>query len=52
MSDRVNSKLLGMSKVVSNDSARRAPLKMDEIPGVEWLQKHLHSCYEPLLKTP
>jgi hypothetical protein len=52
MSDRVNSKLLGMSKVVSNDSARRALLKMDEIPGVEWLQKHLHSCYEPLLKTP
>ena len=51
MSDRVNSKLLGMSKVVSNDSARRALMKMEETAGIEWLQKHLHYCYEPLLKT-
>ncbi len=52
MSDRVNSKLLGMSKVVSDDSARRALKKIGEEPGIAWLQEHLHSCYEPLLKTP
>ena len=52
MSDRVNSGLLGMSKVVSDDSARRALKKIDEDSGIDWLQKHLQSCYEPLLKTP
>jgi len=52
MSDRVNSKLLGMSKVVSDDSARRALMKIEESAGIDWLQKHLQSCYEPLLKTP
>lgn len=52
MSDRVNSKLLGMNKVVSDDSARRALGKIDEKAGIAWLQKHLQSCYEPLLKTP
>ncbi len=51
MSDRVNSSLLGMNKVVSDDSARRALLKIDEKEGVRWLQKHLYSCYAPLLKT-
>jgi hypothetical protein len=52
MSDRVNSSLLGMSKVVSNDSARRALQKIEEQPGIAWLQAHLQSCYAPLLKTP
>lgn len=52
MSDRVNSKLLGMSKVVSDDSAPRALMKIEESTGVNWLQKHLQSCYEPLLTTP
>jgi hypothetical protein len=52
MSDQVNSKLLGMNKVVSDDSARRALHKMNEASGIDWLQKHLQSCYEPLLKTP
>jgi hypothetical protein len=52
MSDRVNSSLLGMSKVVSNDSARRALQKIEEQPGIAWLQTHLQSCYVPLLKTP
>jgi len=52
MSEQVNSKLLGMDKIVSNDSARRALHKMNENLGVSWLQKHLQSCYEPLLKTP
>ena len=52
MSDRVNSSLLGMNKVVSDDSARRALKRMDEAAGIAWLQEHLHSCYEPLLKAP
>ncbi len=43
MSDRVNSSLLGMSKVVSDDSARRALKKIDEAAGIAWLQEHLHS---------
>lgn len=52
MSDGVNSKLLGMSKVVSDDSARRALKKIEETSGIHWLQKHLQSCYEPLLLNP
>jgi len=52
MSDRVNSGLLGMNKVVSDDSARRALKKINEANGIAWLQDHLHSCYEPLLEAP
>lgn len=50
--DQVNPKLLGMKKVVSDDSARRALLKIEEQEGIQWLQKHLQSCYEVLLQTP
>ena len=52
MSDTVNSSLLGMNKVVSDDSARRALKKIEEEEGVRWLQQHLHSSYAPLLTTP
>ncbi len=52
MSDKVNSKLLGMNKVVSDDSARRALKKINEKLGIDWLQQHLYSCYSPLLNTP
>ncbi len=52
MSNRVNSTLLGMNKVVSDDSARRALQKIDEAEGINWLQRHLHLSYAPLLKTP
>lgn len=51
-SDTVNSALLGMNKVVSDDSARRALKKMDEQKGIQWLQHHLASSYSPLLNTP
>ncbi|WP_198263139.1 hypothetical protein [sulfur-oxidizing endosymbiont of Gigantopelta aegis] len=47
MSDRVNSELLGMSKVVSDDSARRGLKKIDEEMGIKWLQTHLQSSYSP-----
>src|SRR5262249_13149789 len=49
---KVNTEFLGMTKVVSDDSARRALKRMDEKEGIQWLQDHLYSCYEPLLKTP
>ncbi|MBF0266674.1 MAG: hypothetical protein HQL46_15535 [Gammaproteobacteria bacterium] len=52
MSDRVNSKLLGMNKIVSEDSARIALRRINESAGIEWLEEHLQSSYEPLLKTP
>lgn len=52
ISDRVNPELLGMNKIVSEDSARRAVKRIDEAEGVQWLQNHLLTCCEPLLKTP
>ena len=48
--DQVNSRLLGMNKVVSDDSARRALKKIDEEAGVRWLQSHLQYCFSPLLQ--
>jgi hypothetical protein len=50
--DGVNPALLGMSKVVSEDSVRRAFGKLDEEAGVAWLQAHLHRVYAPLLSEP
>jgi len=51
--DGVNPNLLGMNKIISEDSMRGALYKIAEIPGVDkWLQKHLHKCYAPLLSVP
>ena len=50
--DNVAPGLLGMTKVVSDDSARRALKRMDETSSICWLQKHLYASYEPLLQTP
>ena len=52
INDGVNPKLLGMNKVVSEDSARRAVKKIDEEKGGQWLQHHLLDCCSPLLNTP
>jgi len=52
MCDGVNARLLGMSKVVSDDCARRALHKIDEKTGVQWLQDSLFYCYSPLLNIP
>jgi len=49
LNDQVNSQLLGMRKVVSDDSARRALKRIDEDDGIHWLQTHLQRCYELLL---
>jgi hypothetical protein len=50
--DTVNTKLLGMTKVVSDSSAIRALQRMDEEDALAWAESHLYSCYEPLLKFP
>ncbi len=52
MGDHVNAQLLGMSKVVSDDCARRALNRIDEDEGIRWLQDHLYCCYSPLLSRP
>lgn len=48
-SDGINPELLGMARVMSEDSVRRAFSKMDEEAGVAWLQDHLDYCVAPLL---
>jgi len=50
--ERINSELLGMSKVVSNDSVRRALERIDDAAGIGWLQHHLNYSYAPLLVNP
>jgi hypothetical protein len=51
-SDTVNPPLLGMNKVVSEDSVRRAFGSVDEAACVAWQRNHLRRCYEPLLYEP
>jgi Transposase DDE domain group 1 len=51
-SDPVNPPLLGMNKVVSEDSLRRNLAKIDEAAGLSWLQNHLGYCTAPLLNEP
>ena len=50
--DGVNPDLLGMNKIVSEDSLRRTLSKIVEEEGIFWLQKHLNKCYGPLLSIP
>jgi hypothetical protein len=50
--DPVNPPLLGMSKVVSEDSVRRNLEKIADEPGRVWLQNHLDYCTAPLLGEP
>ena len=51
-SDGVNPGLLGMTKVVSEDSVRRAMKTLDEERSALWLKQHLRASYEPLLEHP
>ena len=48
--DGVNPGLLGMTKVASEDSVRRALWAMKEEETGPWLQKHLEASYGPLLE--
>ena len=50
--DGVNPPMLGMSKVVSEDSIRRATKAIEEQAGNLWLEKHLQKSYMPLLTIP
>jgi len=47
--DRVLPELLGMTKVVSEDSLRRALAAMPEQAGLDWLQRHIDAATLPLL---
>ena len=51
-SDGVNPPLLGMNKVVSEDSVRRAFREADERACRRWLSGHLHHSYDALLEEP
>jgi len=50
--DGVNPQLLGMSKVCSEDSVRRAFSNVEPVECMAWLQRHLRISYEPLLREP
>ena len=50
--DGVNPDLLGMKKVVSEDSVRRGLLGMDEKDSEHWMKRQLKASYEPLLEEP
>lgn len=50
--DGVNPKLLGMTKVVSEDSARRSFQNLSPEACKKWQQAHLTRCWEPLLYEP
>jgi hypothetical protein len=50
--DPVNPPLLGMRKVLSEDSVRRSLAKIDAAKGLPWLQNHLDYCTTPLLGEP
>ncbi len=51
-SDGINPRLLGMTKVVSEDSLRRGLTKIDQEAGIIWLQDSSYKCYAPLLTQP
>jgi hypothetical protein len=48
--DGVNPELLGMRKVMSEDSARRAFKQASAEENLQWLRRHLRQTYEPLLE--
>ena len=50
--DGVNPQLLGMTKVCSEDSVRRAFSDVEESECAAWLTRHLRISYEPLLREP
>ena len=51
-SDGVNPQLWGRSKVVSEDSLRRAFRQADERACCAWLSGHLHHSYDALREEP
>ena len=49
-SDSVLPELLGMTKIVSEDSLRRSLALIPEQAGVDWLDQHIDRCTRPLLR--
>jgi len=47
--DTISAELLGMSKVVSEDSVRRGLSKIDKEDGAKWLCRHLRETVDPIL---
>ena len=50
--DGVNPGLLGMRKMVSEDSLRRGLASIDEAEGLGWIDAQLDKCVRPLLAVP
>jgi hypothetical protein len=50
--DGIHPELLGVSRLVSEDAARRALARINESSGVAWLDQHLAKTTQPLLTTP
>ena len=50
--DQVNAPLLGMTRIVSEDSVRRALAKMPEAESRGWLMGALKNCYAQILNIP
>lgn len=46
--DHVNPALLGMKKIVSEDSLRRCLLKITEEEGIAWLQKRVQLSHRQI----
>jgi Transposase DDE domain group 1 len=51
-SDSVLPGLLGMRRIVSEDSLRRALAAIPEQAGLDWLQRHIDATVRPLLSEP
>ncbi len=50
--DNVNAPLLGMKKIISEDSVRRALSKLVELDKYQWATHALKHCYSDMLDTP
>jgi hypothetical protein len=50
--DKVNAPLLGMNKIMSEDSVRRGLIKIPEEEGKEWLMTELKNSYSAILNIP
>jgi hypothetical protein len=50
--DNANPGLLGMTKVASEDSVRRALLALNEESSSRWMKRHLNASFESLLEEP
>lgn len=50
--DGVLPELLGIERILSEDSVRRALAAIPEAQGVAWLRRHLDWCCAPLLAEP